>query len=58
MIFMYLETLLGWPRCRHEDSIEINFKEIELEGVDCIGVGVGRDKWPGFWSMEFKIRVP
>jgi hypothetical protein len=39
------EGPLGRPRCRWEDNIKMNFKEIRLEGVDWSNVAWNRDVW-------------
>jgi hypothetical protein len=49
---------LGRSRHRWEDNIEMDFKEIEWEGVDWINLAKDRDKWQALVKMVIKIWVP
>jgi hypothetical protein len=39
------KSTLGRARCRWEDIITMDLKEIRCEGVDCIHLAQGRDQW-------------
>jgi hypothetical protein len=49
--------LLGNSRRRWEGNIKMDFKELELEGVDWIYLALNRDHWrpfvKGSWTFGF-----
>jgi hypothetical protein len=49
---------LGRPRCRWEDNIKIDFKEIGIDGVNCIWLVQDRVQWWAFVNMVTNIWVP
>jgi hypothetical protein len=46
------------PRCRWEDNININLREIWLEGVDYIQLAQDRDRWRALVNTVMNLRVP
>jgi hypothetical protein len=42
---------LGRPRCRWEDNIKRDLKEIGWKGVDCIHLVQDRDQWWALWTQ-------
>jgi hypothetical protein len=49
---------LGIPRCRWIDNIKIDLLEIELSGVNWIGLAQDRDRWRALVNAVMKLRVP
>jgi hypothetical protein len=49
---------LGRPRCRWEDIINMDHKEIGSGGMDWIYLAQGRDQWTAFVSTVMNLRVP
>jgi hypothetical protein len=51
---------LGRPRCRWEDGIRMDLREIGLGGVDWIRLAQGRDRWRAVVSavMNFRVLAP
>jgi hypothetical protein len=49
---------LGRPRCRWEDNIRINPKEIEWEVVDCMHLAQDRDQLRVVVDTVMNLRVP
>ena len=47
---------LGRPRCRREDYIKMNVKELGQEGLRWIGLAEGRNKWSAAMNMARIIR--
>jgi hypothetical protein len=45
-------------RHRWEDNIEMDFKEIEWEGMDWINLAQDRNKWQALVNMVMKVWVP
>jgi hypothetical protein len=48
---------LGRPRCRLED-IKMDFREMGLEGVNCIHLAQDMNQWWAPVNMEMNLRVP
>jgi hypothetical protein len=48
---------LGRPRCRWEDGIRMDLKEIGLGGVDWIQLAQDRDRWQAVVSAVMNLRV-
>jgi hypothetical protein len=48
---------LGRPRCRREDGIRMDLREIGLGGVDCIRLAEDRDRWRAVVSAVMNLRV-
>jgi hypothetical protein len=46
------ETSLGRPRRRREDNSKMDLWEVGWEGVDCIHLAQGRDRW---WALVNKV---
>jgi hypothetical protein len=46
------------PRPKGEYTIKINVKEVRLQGVDCIHLDQGTDKWQAFAKAAMSLRVP
>jgi hypothetical protein len=46
------------PGCRWEDNINMNLREIGLEGVDWIHVTQGGDWWRAFVNTVMSLWVP
>jgi hypothetical protein len=49
---------LGRPRCRWEDSIKMDLREIGWGGMAWIDVAQDRDQWRTILKMVMNIRVP
>jgi hypothetical protein len=49
---------LGRPRCRWEDNIKTELKEIGWEGVDWILLAQDRDQWRALVKTVLNLRVP
>jgi len=48
---------LGRPRCRWEDNIKMNLKEIEWEGMDWMHVAQQWDQWQAFGNTVMNLCV-
>jgi hypothetical protein len=48
---------LGRPRCRWEDGIRVDLREIGLMGVDWIQLSQDRDRWRAVVSAVMDLRV-
>jgi hypothetical protein len=48
---------LGRPRCRWEDGIRMDLREIGLGGVDWIQLAQDRDQWQAVVSAVMNLRV-
>jgi hypothetical protein len=48
----------GRPRCRWEDNIKTDLKEVGCAGVDWIDVSEDRDTWWTFVNAVMNIGVP
>jgi hypothetical protein len=43
---------LGRPRCRWEESIKVDLREIGWEGVNCIHLAQDRDRWRALANID------
>lgn len=48
---------LGRLRCRWEDIIQMNLKQIGWEGMECVYLAQDRDKWQAVVSMVMNLWV-
>jgi hypothetical protein len=48
----------GIPRSRWEDNIKIGIDEVELGGVNWIGLAHDRDSWRAIVNVIINLRVP
>jgi hypothetical protein len=51
------KRLLGRPRCRWEDGIRMDLREIGLGGVDWIQLAQVRDRWRAVVSAVMNLQV-
>jgi hypothetical protein len=51
------KRLIGGPNRRWEDNIEMDLREIGLEGVDWIHRAQGRNWWRAFVKTVMNLRV-
>jgi hypothetical protein len=49
---------LGRPRCRWEDNIKMDFREIGFGDVDWINLAQDRDRWRALVNTVMNLRVP
>jgi hypothetical protein len=49
---------LGSPRCRWRDNIKMDLSEIELGGVDWIGLAQDRYRWRALVNAVMNLQVP
>jgi hypothetical protein len=49
---------LGRPRCRWEDNIKVDLREIGFGGVDWIHLAQDRDRWWALVNMVMNLQVP
>jgi hypothetical protein len=49
---------LGRPRCRWEDNIKINLREIEIDGANWIPLAQDRVQWRASMNTVMNLRVP
>jgi hypothetical protein len=49
---------LGRPRCRWEDNIKMDFREIGIDGANWIQLAQVRVQWWAFVNMVMNFRVP
>jgi hypothetical protein len=49
---------LGRPRLRWVDSIKMDLREIEWDGVDWIDLAQERDQWRAVVNTVMNLRVP
>jgi hypothetical protein len=49
---------LGRPRCRWEDNIRTDLREIGLEGVVWINLVQDRDRWQALVKTVMNLLVP
>jgi hypothetical protein len=52
------KRLLGRPRCRWEDNLRMDLREIEWEVVECTRVAQDRVHWWALVNMIMNLRVP
>jgi hypothetical protein len=49
---------LGRPRCRSEDNIKMDHREVEWGVMDWIDMAQDRDQWRALVNMVMKLQVP
>jgi hypothetical protein len=49
---------LGRPRCRWEDNIRMDLREIGWGGMDWIDLAQDTDQWRAFVNTVMNLRVP
>jgi len=49
---------LGRPRCRWEDNIKMDLKEVRCGGMDWIELVQDRDRWRALVNAVMNLRVP
>jgi hypothetical protein len=49
---------LGRPRCRQEDNIKMDLREIGWDGMDWIDLAQDRDQWRALVNTVMNFRVP
>jgi hypothetical protein len=49
---------LGRPRCRWEENIKIDLREIVWGGMDWIDLAQDRDQWRALVNTVMNLRVP
>jgi hypothetical protein len=49
---------LGRPRCRWDDNIKLDLREIGINGANWIQPAQDRVKWQAFVNMEMELQVP
>jgi hypothetical protein len=52
------KTPLGRPRCRWEDNIKMDRREMAWGGLDWIRVTQDRDQWRALVNTIMKLQVP
>ena len=51
------ERPLGRPRCRWEDNIKMDLREVELGDMDRIDLAQKRDRWLVIVNAAINLRV-
>jgi hypothetical protein len=46
------------PRCRWEDNITMDLREIGIDGANCIRLAQDRVQWRAFVNTVMNLRVP
>jgi hypothetical protein len=49
---------LGRPRCRWEDNVKMDLREIGISGANWIQLAQDRVQWQAFVNMVMNLRVP
>jgi hypothetical protein len=49
---------LGKPRCRWEDNIKMDLREIRFGDVDWIHLAQDRDRWQALVTTVMNLQVP
>jgi hypothetical protein len=49
---------LGRPRCRWEDNIKMDLREIGIHGANWIQLALDRVQWRAFVNMVINLQVP
>jgi hypothetical protein len=49
---------LGRPRCRWEDNIKLDLREMGIDGVNWIWLAQDRVQWQAFVNMVINLHVP
>jgi hypothetical protein len=52
------KRLLGRPKCRFEDNIKMDLREIRWRNVNWIDLAQERDKWWVLMNTVINLRVP
>jgi hypothetical protein len=52
------KRLLGRPRCRWEDNIKLDFREVWINGVKWMRLAQERVQWQSFVNMVMNLQVP
>ena len=52
------ERPLGRPRCRWEDNIKMNLREVCCDPRDWIALSEDRDQWRAYVRSVMNLRVP
>jgi hypothetical protein len=52
------KSKMGRPRCRWEDNIKLDLREIGIDWVNWIQLGQDRVQWRAFVNAVMNIRVP
>jgi hypothetical protein len=52
------ERPLGIPRCRWEDNIKMDLRDIGIDGVNWIRLAQDRVQWRAFVKTVMSLRVP
>jgi hypothetical protein len=52
------KRILGRHRCRWEDNIKMDLKEVECEGMDWIELAQDRDRWLALVSAVMNLQFP
>ena len=52
------KRLVGTPRRRWEDNIEIDLQEVGWEGMDWIELAQDSDRWRALVNAVMNLRVP
>jgi hypothetical protein len=49
---------LGRPRCRWEDNIKMDLREVVWGGMDWINLAQDRDRWRALVNAVMNLRLP
>jgi hypothetical protein len=49
---------LGRPKCRWEDYIRIDLREIGWEGIDWMYMAQDRDQWQALVNTVMNLQIP
>jgi hypothetical protein len=49
---------LGRPRCRWEDNMKLDLREVGMDGVNWIQLAQDKVQWWAFVSMVMSLQVP
>jgi hypothetical protein len=49
---------LGRPRCRQEDNIKMDLREIGWDGMHWIDIAQDRDQWRALVNMAMNLQGP
>jgi hypothetical protein len=49
---------LGRPRCRWEDNIKLDLREMGIDGANWIQMAQDRVQWQAFVNTVMNLRVP
>jgi hypothetical protein len=48
---------LGTPRCRWEDNVKMDLKEIGWDGIDWVDLAQDRDQWRALVNATMNLQV-